>query len=660
MRRKILFGIYEDSIEPYMDALQNFDNNNYEVHIFDNVDNETLKNLDLKLVLDNSLEGSYNLSDINIISNIEEFIVNLFKEHSFEYNSFIYDNTLAKGESCSKFGEKAYVNCNFNLYAVNDWNTDLMYTKADEKNLYEICEEKINNYISSAEEMSISMNNIVTYYDNVNKKSNLIKKYVNNACEKERNNIENIIKNKITTKDDLFKIYINSFLFYTFKKKEYSDYIINEALNSSKLDKNNRFFIMYQLIAKGFPDSSLSANIHSSKVDSIYDKVFDEFKEKTTGLTFIPKKKRNKDLIFVFISQILGLNHGPTKTVLDRCYSLIKYLKKTVILINTRELVTDKGIMALDDITFGNFIYEYNNLEKFKYKDICIPFYQPNCQMPDENECQDIVNLVRKYKPYMIYNIGGYSITADLCAQIVPMATISTSGNYSISKNKGTFFIMGRKPEQLDYDIIAKEGHPKESIIESKFTFDLKKQTHNYTRMDFGIPEDKFVLTFIGGRLQNEADEKFIKVLDKLAKKGCFIISIGGYDVSEELIKKYPIFYENFKDLGYQDDILACIDLVDLYLNPVRQGGGTSAVECMFKEKPALSLKVGDVSMLLDESMLVDNYDEMIEVTLKCKEDKEFYDVMSKKAKEKATDLMDTKKYFTEAHNKIINSPIFK
>ena len=112
--------------------------------------------------------------------------------------------------------------------------------------------------------------------------------------------------------------------------------------------------------------------------------------------------------------------------------------------------------------------------------------------MPDENECRDILNIVKQCKPYLIFNIGGSSIAADLCSKIVPMATISTSGNYSISKNKGQFFIMGRKPVESDYEYISKLGYEREAIVESPFTFELKPQKHSYSRKDFGISKDKY------------------------------------------------------------------------------------------------------------------------------------------------------------------------
>jgi len=213
---------------------------------------------------------------------------------------------------------------------------------------------------------------------------------------------------------------------------------------------------------------------------------------------------------------------------------------------------------------------------------------------------------------------------------------------------------------ESDYEYIDKLGYRREAIIESPFTFDLKPQTHNYCRKDFGIPEDKFVVTFIGGRLQKEVDENFMEILEELATKGCFVVSIGGFKIPNELVSKYPNLNNNFKDLGFQEDILACVDLVDLYLNPKRQGGGTSAVECMYKGKPALSLRHGDVSMLVDEKFLVEDYEQMIKLVEKCKEDKDLYTEMSNRGKLKADDLMNTKKYFREMYDSIIHSYLFK
>ena len=665
MENKVLVCFYKNNVEPYMERLQKFEEQGFIVHVFDNIDNETLEEFNLKNILDNTLGENYKEDTINIMSNIETLTLNLFKKHSFEYNSFIYDNsTLYENEVLGKDrlinDEENICEYNYNLYSVKKWGNNINYIILNNTNMYDISIEKVKNYIACAKIICQDEQCFLKCYLNVNSKAKKLKNYINKLNDYEKEKVEQLFIKELENENDIYVIYISSFLLYTFKKKIYGDEILNATLNSDTLDKNNRFFIMYQLISAGFTDENVSKCVESTRLNRIYDKVFYEFEQAVGECRFISKKNRNKDLIFIFISQFLTLTHGPTKTVLDRCYSLSKYMDKIVILINTKELITNKGMIPMDDIGSGSVIEEYKNKENIEFKDIEVPYYQPACKMPDVNECINIVNLVKKHKPYLIFNIGGYSITADLCSKIVPMATISTSGNYSISKTKGQFFIMGRKPMESDYEYISKLGYEREAIIESPFTFDLKPQTHNYFRKDFGLPEDKFIVTFVGGRLSKEVDEDFIKMLDEIACKGCFVVSIGGFEIPNELASKYPSLNNNFKDLGFQEDILACVDLVDLYLNPKRQGGGTSAVECMYKGKPALSLKCGDVSMLVDENFLVEDYAQMIKLIEKCKDNKDVYREMSEKGKVKAADLMNTKKYFKEMYDDIVHSKLFK
>lgn len=659
MNNKVMLCFYKDSVNGINKVLKSFDELGFVIHIFDNIDSESLGKIELDNIIENLFGENYPKNNINIVSNIEILIVDLFKRYSWNYNSFIFDNLNYKNEYKAKLKEN--YKYNFNLYAINNWNEEIKYITLKKSEVDKFYFEKLENYFVSAEEICKDNNLFYQYYEKLENKAHKINNYItNNINEFEKEKIEEVLLKELNNDNDIYVMYIASFGLYTFKRKIYGDKILELTLNSKVIDKNNKFFIMYQLISKSFTDVNISQSIDGIALDNIYEKSFDQFKDAGGKYEFIPKNKRDKDLVFVFVSQFLTLEHGPTKTALDRCYSLIKYLGKRVILINTKELITLKGVMPINKIVLGNDIQRYEEMDSFEYRGLRIPFYQPSCSMPDENEITNILELVSKYKPYLMLNIGGNSITADLASQIVPMATISTSGNYSIGRSKGQFFILGRKATEIDYKYIIEKGYKKEAIIECVFTFALKVQEHSYFKKDFGIPENKFIVTVIGGRLQNEVDEEFISMLDKIATKECYIISIGGFKISENLAKKYPNFTSNFKDLGFQTDILACIDLVDLCLNPKRQGGGTSAVECMHKGKPAISLKYGDVSMLLNDEGIVNNYDEMIKLVEKCKSDKLFYVEMSNKAKLKAVDLMDTKKYLKKMYYDIVKNPLFK
>ena len=47
-------------------------------------------------------------------------------------------------------------------------------------------------------------------------------------------------------------------------------------------------------------------------------------------LKYIPKEERNTNFVLVITEQFLKTEHGPTKTALDRCRTLIKEEKKNV------------------------------------------------------------------------------------------------------------------------------------------------------------------------------------------------------------------------------------------------------------------------------------------------------------------------------------------
>ncbi|WP_238916539.1 glycosyl transferase family 1 [Clostridium sp. YIM B02555] len=657
--KKILLGFYKGSAESYISNLEKFEIDNFEVHIFDNLTEEDLKEFNLENILINTLGEKIRMYSINIISNNEELILNLYNQYTLYYNAFIFDNSIyIKTNEMIIEKYKSY-NYGSNLYSIKEWDTKFEYSILNDNNVNDFGVLGVKNFINASEELFKNMNEFSEYYPNIWEHSDKANQYITSIDQNRKEELKELFKNTFNSEDILFKIYMGSFLITTFKAKEYGKKLLDELLKSN-IDKNQKYYIMYQLISIGFTDTEISNSIEKDKIDRLYDSIFDEFKKLVGKLEFIPKNDRNKDVIVVFISQLLKLEHGPTKTVLDRCYILSKYLNKKVILINTKELITVKGDIPFFRPAKGNIVEEYSDFNNLQYKDIEIGFYQPKCSMPDENECINILNFIKKEKPYLLINIGGWSITADLAAQIIPMATISTSGNYSISKNKGQFFIMGRKPLESDYEYIAKEGHTKEAIIECPFTFELKPQEHEYMREELKIPREKFVIAVVGGRLNDEIDDEFLGVLNNLASKDCFVVTIGNFKLSEENRQKYLNLQKNFMELGFQNDILACVELVDLYINPRRQGGGTSAVECMFKGKPALSLRHGDVSIIVDEAFICETYKELIDLAIRCKKDKDFYLEMSREAKARAADMMDTKKYFVNMYNDIINSPIFK
>jgi glycosyltransferase involved in cell wall biosynthesis len=84
-------------------------------------------------------------------------------------------------------------------------------------------------------------------------------------------------------------------------------------------------------------------------------------------------------------------------------------------------------------------------------------------------------------------------------------------------------------------------------------------------------------------------------------------------------------------NLGFQNDMLAVLDCCDLYINPKRKGGGTSAFEAMYKGMPLVTLPVGDVGLAAGADFQAADYDEMIRQISEYKADREYYEVQSRR-----------------------------
>lgn len=102
------------------------------------------------------------------------------------------------------------------------------------------------------------------------------------------------------------------------------------------------------------------------------------------------------------------------------------------------------------------------------------------------------------------------------------------------------------------------------------------------------------------------------------------------------MMKEYTILAKNSIFIGYCDDMLALMEICDLYVNPKRLGGGFSIIEAFEKGVPGVYLRTGDVYTAGGEEFSVKDFDEMTQMIEKYKNDREFYRLMSDKARKRA------------------------
>ncbi|SFR58444.1 glycosyltransferase [Anaeromicropila populeti] len=442
--------------------------------------------------------------------------------------------------------------------------------------------------------------------------------------------------------NEISKIWMLTYLIAVSHHSKYYEELEQTVLESSSLNIHNKYYMWNQMKRYGLVYPGIGSKLTGQLHWQLYREIYQVFKGMVEiELKAIPKKKRNKDLIFVFAYTFLGERHAPTRTILERCYALGKLLNKRIMLINTRESVTKLGAIPHHDMVAGNVIEKYNEIEVYPYKDYNIPFFQPDVEMPEVGMMEEIIEFVKKQKPYFILNIGGGSILADLCSDIVPVLSMAVAFSklpYTMSK----LSIIGRKLNEADWEQFLEQGYTKDNIIESRFTFDLIPKSHTVQRTDLKLPQDKFLIPVVGLRLDTEIDELFLQKMSQTFSLGTHFVFVGLFEKYEEYVRKFPEWGQHSTYVGYCNDMLALMEICNLYVNPKRLGGGFSVIEAFYMGVPGVSIDTGDVATAAGRDFCVNDYDEMIELIQRYITDQDFYQTMAKKAKERAKLMTDS------------------
>ena len=114
------------------------------------------------------------------------------------------------------------------------------------------------------------------------------------------------------------------------------------------------------------------------------------------------------------------------------------------------------------------------------------------------------------------------------------------------------------------------------------------------------------------------------------------MVFAGIYEKYEEMLTEYPILSAKSNYIYQCEDVLALMEHCDLYVNPVRLGGGFSVIEAFIKGVPGVYTSYGDVYAAGGKEFAVNNLEEMADQILHYQQDKAFYQEMSEKAKERA------------------------
>ncbi len=376
---------------------------------------------------------------------------------------------------------------------------------------------------------------------------------------------------------------------------------------------------------------------------SLIESYFEELVKKSNKLSLVDNKSEfgEENSIVIVTSQFLREGHAPTRRVLDYAYTLKHDLEMSVIIIN------DAGLHCEKAWNHYNYIQEYNNIDSYSYKGVDFPFYQVKNEMPDEDEIILLYDRIREYKPKLVLNVGANSIVSDICRLFAKTASIPCAIDIPISKSE--YLLLPRNKRESD-SVVLNSILPYQRILCTKYNYIYpKKNTKNYNRDMFNVSENAFIVAVVGNRLDEELNDDYLYIINRLLNSSDRILfMVIGEVVDNERIKRIVDNYDSICFTGQIPNAGDILTLIDIYINPMRSGGGRSAFEALYHGKPVISLKYGDVWGTVGDDFTVNNYDEMFVQAIKLYEDHTYYMSISQKAKTRADELEDMKTTFSE------------
>lgn len=378
--------------------------------------------------------------------------------------------------------------------------------------------------------------------------------------------------------------------------------------------------------------------------DHLFFEAYSSYKELlSASLSPIPKEERIANRVLVICSQFLSLSHAPTRTVLERCYTLQKELGKEILLMNTLEEYSCFGKIPYFDTAIGAINDSLFPVSAISYEDIEIPFRQFQLNYLYPANTLSIINAIRDYRPYEIIFIGGcHSMISTLCAEIIPTISISVVFT-SLMHKQHQYISVGRTVTEAEYKSLENAGIERERIIESTFCFKLNTRHGTLTRAQLGLPEDKFLMGVIGIRLDADVSVDFLNAMHETLPWNTHLVFAGKFDDYNTRCEQFLWLREHSTYIGYQTDILAVWTCLDLYVNPKRLGGGFSIIEAFSLGVPGVTIDFGDVAASAGADFCVSSYKEMIATIHRYVADSDFYQTMSRKGLKRTETVFDSK-----------------
>lgn len=410
--------------------------------------------------------------------------------------------------------------------------------------------------------------------------------------------------------------------------------IMTEILSylcQNEMDIYTKLGIRTQIEAYMFRNSNAESNYRlRRKLQQQLVKQYEDLLD--MQMPYIHLSERNHNRIVIITNQLLEDLHAPTNLTKEICYVLQKLQMDVLLVVAYEEADSSLGQVWFEPLTLY-YIKEYNgNFITERYGEE-IKGYQIIINRDNINEIKELIMKLYEFNPLCVWYMGNLSIFPDLLKRYTTELAMTFGNGYAISEAQIMISYLNTQSleiKDMETFLTMNDQH----AVQYKLRIPINLSKEEYSKKQFGFCDDDFLIAIAGNRLDSEITSEFLQVLKSILEFDAkiSIVFIGCYNNYKEIIKD-ELFNKRTSFLGYRNDLLGVLSIMNLFVNPPRKGGGTGAIYSIYSGVPVVTLDDCDVAACVTPEFICTDLEEMQHVIKRYITDPEFYQFQSERAK---------------------------
>jgi glycosyltransferase involved in cell wall biosynthesis len=363
-----------------------------------------------------------------------------------------------------------------------------------------------------------------------------------------------------------------------------------------------QYFLNWQVTARGFLNATSVDGPTMEAVQARYLRLVRRYADALgLNLPYAPPAERDWNRVVLITIQMLGPQHAPTFDALDYAARLVRAGKRPL-LINTG--LYPRALSApFYAPVLASHSADRDGMNRVVHNGVEIDFHQVAPAMPDQDEIVRLTKALYAARPGYVISMGHSNLLADLCGTFTTTVGFPFGTEFQVTA--ASTYVLPRAWREGDEVAAAQRNLTRDLVLATDYRFSRPPPVRTFSRQGVG-EEGSILIAVVGTRLDVEASAAWMKALGDALDRNpdLVVIFAGAFTRYAERVATHASLSARTYAVGLIDDVPALLDCCDLYLNPPRTGGGSSAAYALAAGSPVLTDPTGDVARVAGDTAL--------------------------------------------------------